>query len=51
MKTIAVTINKGGAGKTMISRSLATAAARAGLKLHGRTDRDKQREQQRKQDA
>ena len=31
MKTIAVTINKGGAGKTMISRSLATAAARAGL--------------------
>jgi chromosome partitioning protein len=31
MKTIAVTINKGGAGKTMISRSLATAAARSGL--------------------
>lgn len=31
MKIVAVTINKGGAGKTMISRSLATAAARAGL--------------------
>jgi len=30
-KTIAVTINKGGAGKTMLSRSLATAAAHAGL--------------------
>jgi chromosome partitioning protein len=30
-KIIAVTINKGGAGKTMISRSLATAAAYAGL--------------------
>ena len=31
MKIVAVTINKGGAGKTMISRSLATAAARVGL--------------------
>ena len=31
MKTVAVTINKGGAGKTMISRSLGTAAAGAGL--------------------
>ena len=31
MKTVAVTINKGGAGKTMISRSLGTAAATAGL--------------------
>jgi chromosome partitioning protein len=30
-KIVAVTINKGGAGKTMISRSLATAAANAGL--------------------
>ena len=30
-KVVAVTINKGGAGKTMISRSLATAAAEAGL--------------------
>src|SRR3954447_10451326 len=30
-RIIAVTINKGGAGKTMISRSLATAAAQAGL--------------------
>ena len=30
-KVVAVTINKGGAGKTMISRSLATAAAAAGL--------------------
>ena len=32
-KTIAVTINKGGAGKTMLSRSLATAAAHAGLSV------------------
>jgi chromosome partitioning protein len=31
MKTVAVTVNKGGAGKTMVSRSLATAAARAGM--------------------
>jgi chromosome partitioning protein len=31
MKIVAVTINKGGAGKTMISRSIATAAAGAGL--------------------
>jgi chromosome partitioning protein len=31
MKTVAVTINKGGAEKTMISRSLGTAAATAGL--------------------
>jgi chromosome partitioning protein len=31
MKTVAVTINKGGAGKTMISRSLGTAAATAGF--------------------
>jgi chromosome partitioning protein len=31
MKIVTVTINKGGAGKTMISRSLATAAARVGL--------------------
>jgi chromosome partitioning protein len=30
-KVVAVTINKGGAGKTMISRSLATAAAEAGF--------------------
>ena len=32
-KVVAVTINKGGAGKTMISRSLATAAAEAGLSV------------------
>ena len=31
MKIIAVTINKGGAGKTMISRSVSTAAAQSGL--------------------
>jgi chromosome partitioning protein len=31
MKVIAVTINKGGAGKTMISRSLGAAAASAGF--------------------
>ena len=30
-KIVAVTINKGGAGKTMISRSLATVAAEVGL--------------------
>lgn len=30
-KVVAVTINKGGAGKTMIVRSIATAAAAAGL--------------------
>jgi chromosome partitioning protein len=30
-KVVAVTINKGGAGKTMLSRSLATAAAAAGF--------------------
>ena len=30
-KIVAVTINKGGAGKTMLARSLATAAAAAGL--------------------
>jgi chromosome partitioning protein len=30
-KIVAVTINKGGAGKTMLSRSLATAAADSGL--------------------
>ena len=30
-KVVAVTINKGGAGKTMISRSLGTCAAEAGL--------------------
>ena len=29
-KIVAVTINKGGAGKTMISRSLAAAAAEVG---------------------
>jgi chromosome partitioning protein len=33
MKVVAVTINKGGAGKTMISRSIATAAAGAGLSV------------------
>jgi chromosome partitioning protein len=32
-KVVAVTINKGGAGKTMLSRSLATAAAEAGLSV------------------
>jgi len=31
MKIVAVTINKGGAGKTMIARSLGTLAAEAGL--------------------
>jgi chromosome partitioning protein len=31
MKVTAITINKGGAGKTMLSRSLGTAAASAGL--------------------
>lgn len=31
MKVVAVTINKGGAGKTMLSRSIATAAAAGGL--------------------
>lgn len=31
MKVAAITINKGGAGKTMLSRSLGTAAASAGL--------------------
>lgn len=31
MKVAAITINKGGAGKTMLSRSLGTAAAGAGL--------------------
>jgi chromosome partitioning protein len=31
MKTVAVTINKGGAGKTMLCRTLGTAAADAGL--------------------
>ena len=30
-KIIAVTINKGGAGKTMICRSLATMAAQVGM--------------------
>jgi len=33
MKTVAVVINKGGAGKTTISRSLGTAAAAAGLNV------------------
>ena len=32
-KVVAVTINKGGAGKTMLSRSLAVAAAAAGLSV------------------
>jgi chromosome partitioning protein len=31
MKTIAVTINKGGVGKTMLAKTMATAAAAAGL--------------------
>jgi chromosome partitioning protein len=31
MRTVAITINKGGAGKTMLARSLGTAAAEAGL--------------------
>ena len=31
MKVAAITINKGGVGKTMLSRSLATAAAASGL--------------------
>jgi chromosome partitioning protein len=33
MKTIAIAINKGGAGKTTITRSLGTAAAAAGLNV------------------
>jgi chromosome partitioning protein len=31
MKTVAITINKGGVGKTMLSKSLATAASAAGF--------------------
>ena len=31
MKTVAVTINKGGVGKTMLTKNLATAATEAGL--------------------
>ncbi len=33
MRTIAVTINKGGVGKTMLTKSLATAATAAGLNV------------------
>jgi len=33
MKIVAVTVNKGGAGKTMLCRSLGTAAARVGLSV------------------
>ena len=33
MRTIAVTINKGGVGKTMVTKSLATAATAAGLNV------------------
>jgi chromosome partitioning protein len=33
MRTIAITINKGGVGKTMLTKSLATAATAAGLNV------------------
>jgi chromosome partitioning protein len=33
MRTIAITINKGGVGKTMLTKSIATAATLAGLNV------------------
>ena len=35
MRTVAITINKGGVGKTTLTKSLATAATQVGLRCAG----------------